>query len=157
METRKLDFDDCLEVLYRQTVCLRDISAVQKAVSNAVYARNWSALEPELTQAEELGTQLSELELERQAVFLGMSFREALTRFDSEESAALMSARRELKHAASRVRICNDTFSSYLSEIHIVITGFLDAAFPERRNTLYSREGRPKTPEMRSVVLNKVV
>jgi hypothetical protein len=157
METRKLDFDGCLDVLYRQTVCLRDISGVQKAVRSAVYARNWPALEPALAQAEELGTLLSDLELERQAVFLGMTFREALARLDCEESSALMSARRDLKHAAARVRIGNEAFNSYLSEIHIVIKGFLDAAFPERRNTLYSREGRAKTPELRSVVLNKVV
>jgi hypothetical protein len=152
-----LDFDDCLDVLYRQTVCLKDITAVQKTVRDAVFERNWTVLEPALSQAEELGTQLSELEIERSAVFGGRSFREALSTFDVEESAALMSARRDLKHAACKVRVGTEALNGYLSEVHIVIRGFLDAAFPERRDRVYSREGRRKKTELRNVVLDKVI
>jgi hypothetical protein len=44
---------------------------------------------------------------------------------------------------------------TYLNEARLLVAGFLDAAFPDRKGKIYSRRGVQVQADMRSMVLNK--
>jgi hypothetical protein len=155
MENRLLSFNTCLDILYRLSLNLRSMQEAQKIVRAAVLDNDWDALEPALARAEELSAGLGQLENEREAAFAGKKMREAVRQFTSEETAMLLSAWREAREAALKVRIENESFSAYIRGMTTVVGGFLDAAFPER--TMYSRSGKKRQPISGGYVVNKTM
>ena len=153
----------CADVLRQETALLERFAAAQEVVRTAAFARDWANMEPLLARLGEYGDEFELLEAERARVFAELSdgsrepigFYSVAARLDPVSRRDLTELYRRLKLDTLKVRLANDALSSYLASARETLSGFLDAAFPDRRGKIYSRRGSAIHPEMRSIVLDR--
>jgi hypothetical protein len=162
-------YEACSQVLGRETELLCGIEVAQKQVWDAVIKREWTDFEGLLAMMDRIGTELGELEEERKRVIGELaegpskngwegengSFYRLIAGLPEDERKELSGLYRELKMAGIRVRIANDNLLSYIAEVKATMTGFIEAAFPDRKGKVYSRNGAVVPADMRSMVLNR--
>jgi hypothetical protein len=160
-------------VLGRETELLCGIEAAQKQVWDAVIKREWTDFESLISMMDRIGTELAGLEEERQQVIHKLSdeltgssgpaggeaenssFYRLISTLPEPERKELTDLYRQLKMAGLRVRIANDNLLAYLAEVKTTMSGFIEAAFPDRKGRVYSRSGAVVPADMRSMVLNR--
>jgi hypothetical protein len=162
-------YEACSQVLGRETELLCGIEAAQKQVWDAVIKRQWTDFEDLLAMMDRIGTELEALEEERKQVIHELSggpskngwegenggFYRIVAMLPEAERKELTGLYRELKMAGIRVRIANDNLLSYIAEVKTTMSGFIEAAFPDRKGKVYSRNGAVVPADMRSMVLNR--
>jgi hypothetical protein len=62
---------------------------------------------------------------------------------------------RQLKMLSAKIRYENEALEEFIGEQSARVMVFLEAMFPDRQGSFYSREGKTRKPEFRSVVLNR--
>jgi hypothetical protein len=156
----------CLEILKAETELLEKIRSVQIFVKNAVINREWVDFELLLSSLSTLSAEFEILEAERIRLFNGFArsggegdpgagFYALVTRLPGAERKELTELYRRMKMETFRIRLTNDTLIQYLNEARATVAAFLEAAFPDRKGCIYSRQGVHIQADMRSVVLNQ--
>lgn len=151
------DYGVLARILDAQTMVLSTIENLQREVEKAVYAKQWVDFDGARKRLLDEQARLEALEEERR-VFFGAEntdFYVWSAALPEDERERILASYRALKRQAARVRTFGETFSAYVREMQFVVNGFLDAAFPERKNGLYGRSGKTLAADMRSVVLDK--
>jgi hypothetical protein len=166
-------YEEWSSILGRECGLLREIEALQKLVWDAVASREWTDFEAHIAHLNDFSAEFDVLEAERTGIltefqenvyapYTSLSanngeetrFYSLVAQFPDTQRAELTSRYRELKQETLRVRISNDALLTYLAEAKATVTGFLEAAFPDRRGRVYSRSGAAVPADMRSMVLN---
>ncbi|MDR1095858.1 MAG: hypothetical protein LBL31_05670 [Spirochaetaceae bacterium] len=129
-------------ILEAELSLLGVVGAMQARVKEAVEKREWAAFEVYNRRIDEAAERLAGLEAARQ------NCADVVT----AKTGAL---KRGLKAEIGRVRGTGAAIARYLDEQRSLVEGFIEALYPERRGTMYSRRGKPAAADMRSLVLNK--
>jgi hypothetical protein len=174
------DYDECVHILKQELLMLEQIQALQNQVKNAVRNREWTDFQGHLGSLAAIGDAFEALDHERVQIFTGFARRMGFNyevepsvesrrppqgggfyafaaRLPERERRELSDLYRRIKMRALGVRFANDSLTDYLDETQAVVSGFLEAVFPDRKGKIYSRQGRQVTPDMRSMVLNQTL
>jgi hypothetical protein len=162
------DYDDCAFILKQELAMLEQIQSLQGQVRNAVRNREWTDFEGHLGSLAVIGDEFEALDHERAQVFTGFARRMGFNyagvgfyafaaRLPELERRELSDLYRHIKMRTLGVRFANDSLTDYLDETQTVVSGFLEAVFPDRRGKIYSCRGTQVSPDMRSMVLNQTL
>jgi hypothetical protein len=163
------EYDRCIAILKREIELVTRIGALQSSVRTAVLNRQWTDFEARLGALGEIGGEFEILDRERLQVFAALTenqdtpedsgeefnFYALISRFPGAERGIISETYRNLKLETVKVRLGSEAIMTYLNEARLLLTGFLEAAFPERKGRLYSRSGVQIPADMRSMVLNQ--
>jgi hypothetical protein len=130
-------------LLEAELALLVTIGAAQSKVKEAVEKREWAAFEMYNQEIEKTTVRFAELEAARQ------SSTDAVTPKTTE-------LKRCLKAEINKIRWTGDAIERYLEEQRALTDAFIEAIYPEKRGTIYSRYGKRASADMRSLVLNQV-
>ncbi|MDR2069811.1 MAG: hypothetical protein LBP81_00120 [Treponema sp.] len=162
-------YGQCRAVLEQERKLVAQIAGMQALIRQAVINRQWPAFESHMEALNQLGAQFKDLDQERVRIFSSLSgggdtpkedgagagFYALVSRFPPDERKAVTGAYRSLKTETMKVRIEGGALMNYLSEASLLIAGFLEAAFPDRKGRIYSRSGVQVQADMRSMVLDR--
>jgi hypothetical protein len=159
-------YAECAEILRREIELLEKISALQVQVKNAIVNREWTDFEGLFGSLAAIGDEFESMDLERTEIFercagesgfenTGAFFYSYVARLPEAERRELSELYRRIKTRTRKVRLANNSITDYLSETQAVVSGFLEAVFPDRRGKIYSRRGTQVSPDMRGVALNQ--
>jgi hypothetical protein len=159
-------YTECALILKQELALLEKIQALQGQVKNAIIHREWTDFEGLFGALALIGDEFEALDRERAEIFAGfaqnLGFKSEGARFYSYAARLPEGERRELsdlyrqiKMRTLETRLANEALTEYLGEIQAVVSGFLEAVFPDRRGNLYTRRGKAVSPDMRSLVLNQ--
>ncbi|MDR1948018.1 MAG: hypothetical protein LBQ38_01360 [Spirochaetaceae bacterium] len=147
------------DVFRRERELAAAVLEIQAAVKKAVLNREWVDFEAAMAKLARIGGEFEALDAERLALFENgegqNGFYALAARLPGAERAELSGLYRELKMDVTRIKLENDALMAYLNEARIVVAGFLELIFPERKGRLYSRQGTKVEADMRSLILNK--
>ncbi len=116
----------------------------QSRVHIAVKTRNWIDLEEDLEEIRKLSLEFSAMEETREGL--------GKTEISAEEKSKLLALHSKLLKS----KIENQILNKYIETSRNFVQGILDNAVPQRRNVLYSRNGKIIKREPESVVLNRI-
>jgi hypothetical protein len=164
------EYGRCTAVLEQERELVAKIAGIQAMVRRSVINRQWLDFESHMETLGQIGTQFEDLDRERVRIFASFSdggntpgktgeeaagFYALVSRFPPDERKAITGVYRNLKTETMKVRIESDALMNYLSEASLLVSGFLEAAFPDRKGKIYSRNGVQIQADMRSMVLNR--
>jgi hypothetical protein len=153
--------------LGRELAVLQEISALQQQVKEAARGKKWADYEAIMAAMAAAGGELEALEAKRQALMAGRDTAADAARADAERFYVfvlrfspdcrrnLTGLYQNLKLEAAKIRFTNTALHEYVHAQVQLVSGVLEAAFPDRRGMLYGRMGRPRSVDMRSVVINR--
>lgn len=134
-----------LAALLEQEIALVEkILECQASVYSTVKEKNWVNLERDIGCLNELSSQFSAME----------AMRDSLVAKQGEGERELLS---KLRSRLLKSKVQNFALNTYIETMQNFVRGVLENAVPQRRNVLYSREGKILKPEPQSVVLNKIL
>jgi hypothetical protein len=159
-------FERGMAVLRREIALVEKIASIQASVRNAVINREWADFELLFNTFGELSRNFEALESERIGIFAELSkktggrdesagFYALASRLPQDERKEVTGLYRKLKMETFKIRLANDTLLGYLNEAKATVAAFLEAAFPDRKGRLYSRQGIQRPADMRSMVLDQ--
>ncbi|GHT85893.1 hypothetical protein FACS1894137_10750 [Spirochaetia bacterium] len=168
------DYDECALILKQELRMLEQIQVLQGQVKNAVRSRQWTDFEGHLGSLAAIGDEFEALDRDRVQIFTafarrmgfnyevecppqGPDFYAFAARLPEKERRELSELYRCIKMRTLGVRFANDSLMNYLDETQAVVSGFLEAVFPDRKGKIYSRRGTQVNPDMRSMVLNQTL
>ena len=134
------------EILEKENDTLDRLLDCQSSVHIAVKTRNWIGLEEDLEKIRQLSLDFSALEDEREKACATGS------EISAEEKALMLTLHSKLLKS----KIENQILNRYIETSRSFVQGILDNAIPQRRNVLYSRNGKIIKREPESVVLNRL-
>ena len=82
-------------------------------------------------------------------------FYPCVVRLPQGERQELSALYRRIKARTLEARLANESLAKYLGEIQAVVSGFLEAVFPDRKGRLYTRKGTRVAPDMLGMALNQ--
>jgi hypothetical protein len=129
-------------ILEAELSLLGDVGAMQERVKEAVEKREWAAFETYNRRIDEAAVRLAELEAARQ-------------NSADDGTAKTAELKRGLKAEIGRIRGTGEAIARYLDEQRTLVGGFIEALYPEKRGTIYSRCGKRAVADMRSLVFNE--
>ena len=150
------DFTRFATVLRSETALIKEISAIQDKVRQAVINREWTDFDEKLKEINRLGEEFTLLEDERSKLFsvLERPFYTFLMSLAVKERQELSFLYRELKMETFKMRALNETFLAYLDEAKTVAAAYIEAVCPARGGKLYTRKGKRVSQDLRSIVYN---
>jgi hypothetical protein len=163
------EYGRCKAVLEQERELVAKIAGMQNLIRKAVVNRQWMDFESYMESLEQVGAQFEALDRERIRIFAffngsntpgiagedTVGFYTLVSRFPQDERKTITDIYRNLKNETIKIKLENDALMNYLSEASLVVTGFLEAAFPDRKGRMYSRNGARVQADMRSMVLNR--
>ena len=137
-----------VQIMNAQNELLDCILEEQSKMHETVKNRQWHELE----------TCLSHLEAYSDAFVSLDNKRETLVSFHKEMYflPAVEPIFTAVRSKLSKSKIENQALSSYVQATQSFLTGVLEQCVPQNRNTLYTKQGAIKKPEMQSVVVNRL-
>jgi hypothetical protein len=164
--TSDKSYTECARVLRQELELLEKISVLQVQVKNAIVSREWTDFEGLFGSLAALGEEFEALDLERAELFArlggelglgkgGASFYQCAARLPEAERQELSELYRRIKTRTLETRLANESLTEYLGEIQALVSGFLEAVFPDRKGRIYTRQGTLTAPDMRSMTLNQ--
>jgi hypothetical protein len=145
----------CVAVFSGEIEILKEISAVQSKVRQAVMSREWADFDTYDKELNRLGMEFARLEDERATLFPAETpFYDAILELPIEERVELSRLYRELKTESLKMRALNETFLVYLNEAKGLAAAYLEAVCPARGGKLYTRKGHKVSQDLRSIVVN---
>jgi hypothetical protein len=161
------NFTHCVSTLTNEIGLLREISALQDKVWQAVMNREWTGFDEMIRELNRLGGEFTVLEDERARLFLALTngsrayqsieekpFYASILNLPAEERLELSDLYRKLKMESFRMRALNETFLAYLSEAKTLAAAYIEAVCPARGGKLYTRKGRRVSQDLRSIAFN---
>jgi hypothetical protein len=154
------EFVKCEAVLKAELEALSRAGAAHELVSEAVKRRDWVDFDACISVINEIGVQMEELECERIARMSGISgeaggFYDFALRFSEEERRILCGLYREVKIEASRMRFRAAALEAYLGGARALVSGLLEAAYPEKRGKIYGKTGEERSARLGGIVLDR--
>jgi hypothetical protein len=164
--TSDQSYTECARILRQEIELLEKISALQVQVKNAIVNREWTDFEVFFGSLSAIGGEFEALDLERAELFArlaaelglgseGASFYQCAARLPEAERQELSELYRSIKTRTLEARLANESLTEYLGEIQALVSGFLEAVFPDRKGRIYTRRGTLLSPDMRSMTLNQ--
>jgi hypothetical protein len=164
--TTSQNYAECAAALGREIELLDRISALQAQVRSAIINREWTDFEGHFESLAAVGAEFEALDLERARAFArlagelglddeGAAFYSCAARLPDPERQELSELYRRLKMRTLELRLASESLAKYLGEIQSMVSGFLEAVFPDRKGKIYTRQGTQVSPDMRSMVLNQ--
>jgi cell division protein ZapA (FtsZ GTPase activity inhibitor) len=130
--------------------------------------KEWTEFDSKMAQINQIGEQFGFLETERVEILTALqayfykdsperepSFYSLAAKLPQKECSELSGLYRELKMETLRMKALNETFLTYLKEVKIIATAWLDAVYPAQGGKLYTNKGRQISGDPRSMVLNQ--
>ncbi|MDR0554361.1 MAG: hypothetical protein LBG76_06145 [Treponema sp.] len=155
-EGRAPEYGQYQNILQLEIGMAERIAAIQILVREAVRNREWADFEAFMEDLSSIGEEFEALDAERARIFgEERGFYALCARFPEGERKNITDLFRRLKGEITKIRLENDALQKYLSEARVMISGFLEILFPERRGRIYSRRGTQINADMRSMVLNQ--
>lgn len=137
-----------LAALLEQEIALVEkILECQASVYSTVKEKNWVNLERDIGCLNELSSQFSAMEAKRDALVVKAGG------VDEDSRPLVMTLRSRLLKS----KVQNFALNTYIETMQNFVRGVLENAVPQRRNVLYSRDGKILKPEPQSVVLNEIL
>lgn len=137
-----------LAALLEQEIALVEkILECQASVYSTVKEKNWVNLERDIGCLNELSSQFSAMEAKRDALVAKEGG------VDEDSRPLVMTLRSRLLKS----KVQNFALNTYIETMQNFVRGVLENAVPQRRNVLYSRDGKILKPEPQSVVLNEIL
>jgi hypothetical protein len=166
MENEKSFYEQCALILGRELEVLKQIGALQTIIWEAVSSREWTDFEAHNQAINALGFEFEALEAERMGLLSEMGagggredekrrFYALISCFSPDLREDLAAMYRTLKLETMRIRMANERLIDFLAGAKTMMTGFLEAAFPDRAGRLYTPQGTQAAADLRSVVLNR--
>ncbi|MDR0663295.1 MAG: hypothetical protein LBF80_04345 [Spirochaetaceae bacterium] len=152
------EFTRCEAVLNAELDALVEVGAAQDFVNEAVRGRNWVDFDASIKTINGIASRVAGLEEERTALMRGAGahgFYDFARRFPDEERSILCGLYRQVRLEAARTRFSAEALASYLGEARALVSGLLEAAFPEKRGKIYGRSGMERDAKMGGVVLDR--
>ena len=137
-----------IAVMQQESDLLDVILEQQTILHECVTQKNWLHLESCMANLQVLSDRFVELETQR--TDLG---KDIVLAGDSDIAPVLTTVRGKLQKS----KIENHALNEYIRTTRKFLQGVFDSVVPQRRNTLYSRNGKLVRPELTSVVLNQVM
>jgi hypothetical protein len=164
--TTSQSYTECALVLQREIELLEKIGALQVQVKNAIINREWTDFESLFGSLAAIGDDFKALDLERAEAFarlareLGLNdenaaFYRCAARLPREERQELSGLYRRIKTQTLEARLANESLAKHLGEIQTLVSGFLEAVFPDRKGRIYTRKGTRVAPDMLGMALNQ--
>jgi len=162
-----MEFEKCRDILLKESGLVKEIGGLQDLVYNTVVGRDWTDFEVQFNSLEEMGEDLALLESERERIFseclndaapgadASSRFYAYAARLPVEQRKEITEVYRNLKMETIRVRSAGETLMGYIAGARATMTGFFEAAFPERAGKTYSPYGTQVSSDRRSMVLNQ--
>ena len=133
-----------MDILEKENETLDRLLDVQSNVHIAVKTRNWIGLEDDLEKIRVLSLEFSALEEKREAA--------SSNEIKPDEKALML----KLHSKLLRSKIENLILNKYIETSRGFVQGILENAVPQRRNIVYTRNGKVLKREPESVVLNRI-
>lgn len=144
LETKK----QLIEIMKEEDSLLDKILQQQTLLHDNCRGKDWEELTKNIGNLQVLSDKFVSLEEKRVAVGNDVHDME-----DQEYSEALGSLRNKL----NKSKVENHVLNEYVSTTRKFLQGVFDKAVPQRRNTLYSRNGNLVKSEPNSIVVNQVI
>lgn len=132
-------------VMQRENDLLDEILAIQSEIHDSVREKNWEPLNEKLESLQDLSDTFANLEEERELLCKLIDIRS-----DADFSPVLTQVRGKLQ----RSKIENHALNEYVSTTRKFLQGVFDSAVPQRKNVLYSKDGKLVRQEMTGVAVN---
>jgi hypothetical protein len=129
-------------ILEAELSLLGEVGAMQARVKEAVEKREWAAFEMYNRRLDEAAGRLAELEAVRQSSA-------------DDGTAKTGELKRGLKAEIGKIRGAGEAIARYLDEQRTLVGDFIEALYPEKRGTIYSRYGKRAAADMRSLIFNE--
>ncbi|MCR5046497.1 MAG: hypothetical protein K6A42_07970 [Treponema sp.] len=133
-----------LDILNKENETLDRLLDCQSNVHIAVKTKNWIGLEEDLEKIRQISLEFSALEEKREAI--------SSVEISPEEKSLML----KLHSKLLKSKIENQILNKYIETSRSFVQGILDNAVPQRRNVLYSHNGKIVKREPESVVLNRI-
>jgi DNA polymerase elongation subunit (family B) len=164
--TTSQSYTECALLLRQEIELLEKISVLQAQVKNAIINREWTDFENRFESLAAIGDKFEALDLERAQVFARLAeevglddeegpFYSCAARLPETERRELSELYRRIKMRTLELRLANESLTKYLSEVQAVVSGFLEAVFPDRKGRIYTRQGIQASPDMLGLALNQ--
>lgn len=138
--------------LTKEDSILDSIIASQKQVRFFVTKRDWMSLESEMKALEDKANSFVALEDER-----NQFIEKATLELGKDEVNKILKSESQLKEVKRKLifsKIENDSLNTYIAITKNFLQGIFDTVVPQRRNTLYSRNGNIVRSQPDSMLLN---
>jgi hypothetical protein len=155
----------CKAIFQSGLEALAETTAAQTLVAEAVRRRDWVDFDASIEAMKALSGKVEKLENERLALFQsadGVSggdkdiyFYNFVQHFPEEQRQVLCGLYRQIKLEAARARFSADALVSYLGEARALVSGLIEAAFPEKRGRIYGKSGMERGKELGGIVLDR--
>lgn len=134
-----------IEVMQKENELLDEILKTQTDLHNLVKEKNWDGLNEKLEGLQILSDNFAELDEEREKLCELIDIRT-----DEDVSPVLLQVRGKLQKS----KIENHVLNEYISTTRKFLQGVFDSVVPQRRNVLYSKNGKIVRPELSGVAVN---
>lgn len=135
----------------------------QKRFADALHTRDWRELQESISLLEGISQRLSDTEQKRSALetavraetgCMDSSFYHLALAAPEPQRSELADLYRKLKISAMHARFETEAAGQYAEENKSLLSGVLDALFPEKKGNIYSRSGKTVQAERDALVLN---
>ncbi len=137
-----------ISVMQEENALLDKILEQQNLLHNCVKEKDWTSLNRNIENLQDLSDQFVELEEKRMSLSNDIDMAS-----DSEISPVLTEVRGKLQKS----KVENKVLNEYISTTRKFLQGVFDSVVPQRRNIRYSNEGKIVKPEVSSIVLNQMI
>jgi len=164
-----MEFERCKDIMLRESALVQEIGKLQDMVYNSVVCRDWTDFDVQFDALGEMGRDLAMLEAERERVFsesmsgdaVGLTadassrFYAFAARLPIKQRKEITEIYRNLKMETIKVHSAGETLMGYITGARATMSGFFDAAFPDKAGKTYSPYGTQVSNDRRSMVLNQ--
>ncbi|MBQ6058128.1 MAG: hypothetical protein IJJ70_07335 [Treponema sp.] len=140
--------NEILNLMNSESDLLDQILAQQDVVHKCVKKRNWIELEATLQNLQVMSDDFVELETKRSQLSANIDI------FADESLSPVV---KTVRGKLNKSKIENKVLNEYISTTKKFLQGIFDDVLPQRRNAVYSRNGKMVDNGLQSVVLNQVV
>jgi hypothetical protein len=140
--------NEILNLMNSESDLLDQILSQQDVVHKCVKKRNWIELEATLQNLQVMSDDFVELETKRSQLSANIDI------FADESLSPVV---KTVRGKLNKSKIENKVLNEYISTTKKFLQGIFDDVLPQRRNAVYSRNGKMVDNGLQSVVLNQVV
>ena len=151
--------------LIAQIELLELLAERERELQNHLLGRNWQMLEQVIQEMNGLARRIQQADQIRGELFGQLRHRmglaeqsgmaEVVARLDDESSARLRALFRKLKVSVMRIQSLTGGIDAYVASTTATMRAFLNESFPERRGTIYGRDGSADVHSGHAVVIDR--
>jgi len=158
------NFDRCVTVFSMEIELIKKIYKAQNHVRSTVLDMELSSLDEKTGEVKRLSEEFAVLEEERVVLFKALSnnsensgnnaFYALISGLSLSEQRELSRLYRDLKMETLKMKALNDNFLAFLNEARVMANAYIEAVYPARGGKLYSKDGKPVSQDLKSMVVN---